>query len=240
MSKTLPRVQFNFLEDEIADEIEPVAEMIEDVDDEDDPTALAMPQPVERESIEREDIFEAVAPEPQNQLLKELVQKELPKQKKQPKVKEVKLTKSGKPRKPMTEAEKLHLANGRKKALEARKLKKIERDNQKEIDKEEKELLKKKKQKDFEKLKKEVEDPDPTPAPVQPQAQAQMFSRKDLEDAQLSAIISYEKIRAQRKKEKQEQQLIEAQKQDIRNKLTKAPGTYQSAYNSNNRFYGCY
>ena len=138
MSKTLPRVQFNFLEDEIEDEIEPVAEMIEDVEDEDDQTALAMPQPVERESIEREDIFEAVAPEPQNQLLKELVQKELPKQKKQPKVKEVKLTKSGKPRKPMTEAQKLHLANGRKKALEARKLKKIERDNQKEIDKEEK------------------------------------------------------------------------------------------------------
>jgi hypothetical protein len=238
MSKLAPRVQFNFMEEEVADD--PVVEHVmdeDDIDDEMDQDPLGMPEPVEREVIEQENIFDVPV---QNQLVKELLEKELPKPKKVPIKKEPKLTKSGKPRKPMSEEAKAKLALGRKKALETRRAKMIQRQEQKAIDDEEKELRKKKKEMDFKKLKKEVEEPEsvkPAPAPA---PQVQMFSRKDLEDAQLSAIMSYEKIRAERKKQRAEEQLIEQQRQEIRNKLTKAPGTYQSHYNQNNRFYNCY
>ncbi len=89
------------------------------------------------------------------------------------------------------------------------------------------------------KLKKEVEDPVPARAPDTPKPQAQMFTKKDLEDAQLSAILSYEKIRKDRKKVKAEKQLIEQQKQDIRNKLTR-PAGYGGNNTEKNRFYGYY
>ena len=236
MSKTAPRVQFNFLEEECDEVMEHITDNIED----DELDSLAMPESVEREEIEPDNIFDEPEPEPhKSKILKELVAQELPKVKKVKEQKPVKLTKSGKPRKPMTEEQKQRLAIGRQKALEQRKLNKIKRDEEKALEKEEKELLKKKKQKDFEKLKKEVEEPEgETPTPVRPQAQ--MFSKQDLEDAQLSAIMSYEKIRADRKKAKQEAQLIEAQKQEIRNKLTKQPGTYRSAYNPSNPYYNFY
>jgi len=235
MSKTAPRVQFNFLEEECDEVMEHITE---DVIEDDEIDSLSMPEPVEREAIEPDNIFDE--PEPhKSKILKELVAQELPKPKKVKEPKPVKLTKSGRPRKPMTEEQKQKLAIGRQKALEQRKINKIKRDEEKALLKEEQELLKKKKQKDFEKLKKEVEEPDTNqPTPARPQAQT--FTRKDLEDAQLSAIMSYEKIRAERKKSKQEAQLIEAQKQEIRNKLTKPAGTYQSAYNPQNRFYNCY
>mgnify|MGYP003636183292 CR=1 FL=1 len=236
MSKTAPRVQFNFLEEECDEVMEHITDNTED----DEIDSLAMPEPVEREAIEPDNIFDEPEPTPhKSQILKELVAQELPKPKKVKEPKPVKLTKSGRPRKPMTEEQKQKLAIGRQKALEQRKINKIKRDEEKALEKEEKELLKKKKQKDFEKLKKEVEEPDTNQlTPARPQAQT--FTRKDLEDAQLSAIMSYEKIRSERKKAKQEAQLIEAQKQEIRNKLTKQPGTYQSAYNPQNRFYNCY
>lgn len=238
MSKLAPRVQFNFMEDE--DESDPVVEHVveDDIDDEMGIDPLGMPEPVEREAIEQENIFDV--PEKQNQLLKELVQKELPKPKKEPVKKEPKLTKTGKQRKPMTEEAKAKLALGRKKALETRRAKMVQRQEQKAIDDEEKELRKKKKEMDFKKLKKEVEEPEsvkPAPAPA---PQAQMFTKEDLEQSNLNAIISYEKIRAERKKKRAEEQLIEQQRQEIRNKLTKAPGTYQSAYTPQNRYYNCY
>ena len=236
MSKNpAPRVQFNFLEDEIDDEPE-INESIVDIEDDDiQQASLSLPEPVEREAIEHENIFDV--PETPNQLLKELVDKKLPKPKKEPKKQEPKLTKNGKVRKPMTDAQKEKLAIGRQRALESRRRKKAEKDEAKAQAKEEAELLKKKRQMDLEKLKKEVEQPEiQKPAPVQPQQP--MFTKKDLEDAQLSAIMSYEKIRAERKKQRAEEQLIEQQKQEIRNKLTKPVG--YSQYNPQNRFYGCY
>lgn len=238
MSNPAPRIQFNFMEEEVADD--PVVEHVveDDIEDDMEQDPLGMPEPVEREAIEQENIFDV--PEKQNQLLKELVEKELPKPKKVPIKKEPKLTKSGKPRKPMSEEAKAKLAMGRKKALETRRAKMVQRQEQKAIDDEEKELRKKKKEMDFKKLKQEVEEPEsvkPAPAPT---PQAQMFTKRDLEESNLNAIISYEKIRAERKKKKQEEELIKQQQQEIRNKLTKAPGTYQSHYNQNNRFYNCY
>ena len=231
--KPAPRVMFNFMEDQI-EEDEPITETIEDVED------LSLPTPIERDPIEQENIFDV--PEQPNQLLKELVDKELPKpkQEKPKQVKEAKLTKTGKVRKPLTEYQKEKLALGRQRALETRRRKKMEKEEAKVQAKEENELLKKKKQMDFEKLKKEVQEPTapaPAPAPVQPQQP--MFTKKDLEDAQLSAIMSYEKIRADRKKAKQEQQLIEKQKQEIRDKLTRPVG-YGGHYTTQNRYYNCY
>ena len=142
----------------------------------------------------------------------------------------------------MTEEQKQRLALGRQRALEVRRAKKIERDEEKARANEEAGLLKKKKQMDFDKLKKEVEDPVPARAPAPapaPPPQAQMFTKKDLEDAQLGAILSYEKIRKDRKKIKAEKQLIEQQKQEIRNKLTR-PAGYGGNNTEQNRFYGYY
>ncbi len=236
MSNPAPRIQFNFMEDVTEEDEIPdsVNETIQDIDDDVEQQPLSLPEPVEREVIQQENIFDC--PEDKNQLLKELVEKKLPKPKKEPKKKEPKLTKTGKVRKPLSEQQKANLALGRERALETKRRKKIEREEAKSQAKEEAELLKKKKAKDLEKLKKEVEEPD---APAGKQPQPQMFTKKDLEDAQLSAIMSYEKIRAERKKVKQEEQLIQQQKEDIKNKLTKPVG-YRSAYNPSNRFYNYY
>ncbi len=238
MSNPAPRIQFNFMEDVTEEDEIPdsVNETIQDVEDVVEQQPLSLPEPVEREVIQQENIFDCPPAEDKNQLLKELVEKKLPKPKKEPKKKEPKLTKSGKPRKAMSEQQKASLALGRQRALETKRRKKIEREEEKQRAKEEAELLKKKKAKDLEKLKKEVEEPD---APAEKQPQAQMFTKKDLEDAQLSAIMSYEKIRAERKKQRAEEQLIQQQKEDIKNKLTKPVG-YRSAYNPSNRFYNYY
>ena len=234
MSKNpAPRIQFNFMENEIEEDI-PLEETIEDDDDDESIPALCIPEPVKREEIKQETIFDI---EEKNQILKDLIVKELPKPKKEKPVKEPKLTKSGKPRKPLSDAQKEHLALGRQRAIEVRRQKKIQREEDKVRADEEAELLKKKKQIDFEKLKKEVEEPvAEKPAPAVPQGI--FLTPKQLEEAQLSAIMSYEKIRADRKAKKKEEQLIEQQKQEIRNKLTKPVG--YSQYNPSNRFYNCY
>ncbi len=239
MSKNpAPRVMFNFMENEVEEDIQDiVTETIDDDDESVSALPCGLPEPVEREEIKQDNIFDVV--EEKNEILKDLIEKELPKPKKVKEPKPVKLTKSGKPRKPMTEEQKQRLALGRQKALEARRKKKIERDEEKARAKEEAGLLKKKKQMDFDKLKKEVEDPKPDAPASAPQPQAQMFTKKDLEDAQLSAILSYEKIRKDRKKIKAEKQLIEQQKQDIRNKLTR-PAGYGGNNTEKNRFYGYY
>lgn len=131
----------------------------------------------------------------------------------------VKLTKKGVPRKkrpPMSEEHKQKLALAREKAMEARKKKAADKKVQKALDMEEKELLKKQKHKRVQKLKEEVEEEAP-PQPIKSQA---IFTAEQLEEAQLNAIMNYEKIRKSRKAEKKEQQKKnmeqEALKQTIR------------------------
>ena len=46
-----------------------------------------------------------------------------------------------------------------------------------------------------------------------------MFSKKDLEDAQLDAIMKYEAIRKARKEEKRKQKLIDDQKEQLKQKI---------------------
>ena len=143
----------------------------------------------------------------------------------EPIVDNVKLTKKGVPRKkrpPMTEEHKEKLKAARVKAMASRKANAKERKAVKELNLEEKELLKKQRVKRVKKLKEEVEEDDnikPVPTIVE---KGNSFTKADLEEAQLQAILNYEKIRKTRKKEKQVKMGKDKEEQDLRDKLTQA------------------
>tara|TARA_R110002012_G_scaffold287903_1_gene480489 strand:+ start:26 stop:715 length:690 start_codon:yes stop_codon:yes gene_type:complete len=152
-------------------------------------------------------------------------------------VKDVKLTKKGKPRKarpPMTEAHKEKLKAARVKAMAVRKAKAQEKKDAKSLEKEEKELLKKQKVKRVKQLKEEVEEDVTSKQPIQ----EQMFSKKDLEDAQLNAIMNYEKIRKSRKEQKRIDQEKNKEQEAIRNQIRRAVAPAQPEYV--NPFANCY
>jgi len=154
-------------------------------------------------------------------------------------VKDVKLTKKGKPRKqrpPMTEAHKEKLKAAREKAMAVRKAKAQEKKDAKALEKEEKELLKKQKVKRVKQLKEEVEE-DIVPKPIKETIKEQMFSKKDLEEAQLNAIMNYEKIRKQRKEQKKIEQEKNKEQEAIRNQIRRAVAPPKEEYNM---FANCY
>ena len=159
--------------------------------------------------------------------------------------KEVKLTKKGKPRKqrpPMSEEHKEKLKFAREKAMASRKSKAKERKESKALDIEEKELLKKQKVKRVKKLKEEVDDETDEVNPnfvyedTKKSSNKQSFSKEDLEDAQLNAILNYEKIRKERKKEKHEKLKQNADQEQLKQKLRRAVAPTQEY----NPFNGCY
>ena len=164
--------------------------------------------------------------------------------------KERKLTKNGKERKPMSEEHKAKLKQAREKAFLVKKQKAEERKKMKEQDAEEKKLLKLKKQKDIEKLKKEVyEEPKPKPQPAPAPAPAPTppvpvreiireptLTAKDIENAQLNAIMSYEKLRKQRKEEKKKKQSEDAEMDRLREKLMRAKNP-KNNFSMNNGFF---
>jgi hypothetical protein len=148
----------------------------------------------------------------------------------------VKLTKKGKPRKqrpPMTEAHKEKLKIAREKAMASRIAKAKERKENLELEKQEKELLKQQKVKRVKQLKEEVEED----VPPTITKKEQVFTKKDLEQAQLQAIINYEKIRKSRKAEKEERKKMEAEEEAIKAQLRRAVAPPQKEYNP---FNGCY
>lgn len=148
----------------------------------------------------------------------------------------IKLTKKGKPRKqrpPMTEAHKEKLKDARVKAMASRKAKAQERKEVKSLDIEEKELLKKQKVKRVQKLKEEVDDE----TPLKEIVKEQTFTKKDLEDAQLNAIMNYEKLRKSRKEQKKIDQEKNREEEAVRNQLRRAVAPPQQEYNP---FGGCY
>ena len=151
----------------------------------------------------------------------------------------IKLTKKGKPRKkrpPMSEEHKAKLALAREKAMAARKKKAQERKENKALETEEKELLKKQKVKRVKKLKEEVEDND-VGSKIDPPKKEQSLTKQDLEEAQLQAIMNYEKIRKSRKAEKQVRQKKEAEQEALKSQLRRAVAPPQQEYNP---FNGCY
>lgn len=149
---------------------------------------------------------------------------------------EVKLTKKGKPRKqrpPMTEEHKEKLKIAREKAMASRIAKAKERKENLELERQEKELLKAQKVKRVQKLKEEVND-----EPIKEIKKEPIFTKKDLEEAQLQAIMNYEKIRKSRKAEKEERKKKEAEEEALRNQLRRAVAPPKPEYN--NPFSGCY
>tara|TARA_R110000765_G_scaffold271585_5_gene370352 strand:+ start:1120 stop:1827 length:708 start_codon:yes stop_codon:yes gene_type:complete len=150
----------------------------------------------------------------------------------------IKLTKKGKPRKqrpPMTEAHKEKLKAARVKAMAARQTKAKERQEAKLLEKQEKELLKQQKVKRVKQLKEEVEE-DIKPQPIKKNVIEQMFSKKDLEDAQLNAIMNYEKIRKQRKDIKRKEEKENKEHEKLKSQLRRAVTTQQEY----NPFQNCY
>jgi len=153
---------------------------------------------------------------------------------------EVKLTKKGKPRKkrpPMTEEHKEKLKLAREKAMLARKNNAKERKENKQLEKEEKELLKKQKIKRVNQLKKEVEI-DEDQIPIKKNVEKSIsFTKEDLQEAQLEAIMNYEKIRKSRKEEKRKTQEKQKEQQLLKQKIMRAVAPPEPEYNP---FAGCY
>jgi hypothetical protein len=148
----------------------------------------------------------------------------------------IKLTKKGKPRKvraPMSEEHKEKLKFARERAMEVRLKKAKERKENLQLEKQEKELLQKQKVKRVEKLKEEVEN-----EPIKELKKEQTFTKKDLEEAQLQAIMNYEKIRKSRKAEKEERKKKEAEEEAIKAQLRRAVAPSKPEYN--NPFQNCY
>lgn len=147
----------------------------------------------------------------------------------------VKLTKKGVPRKkrpPMSEEHKQKLALAREKAMAARKKKAADKKVAKALELEEKELLKKQKHKRVQKLKEEVEDDVvPTTKPV-----GNLFTKEQLEEAQLNAIMNYEKIRKTRKAEKKAKQKKDMEQEALKQTIRRAVQPQQEY----NPFMNCY
>jgi len=157
-----------------------------------------------------------------------------------PNMANVKLTKKGKPRKkrpPMTEEHKAKLALAREKAMASRKKKAQEKKENKALELEEKELLKKQKVKRVRKLKEEVGEDDEAPQPSKT-IKEKTFSKQDLEEAQLQAIMNYEKIRKSRKEKKKIEQEKNKEQEALKAQIRRAVAPPQKEYN--NPFANCY
>ena len=144
----------------------------------------------------------------------------------------VKLTKKGKPfkkRPPLSEAHKEKLKAARLKAVEVRRKKAQEKKEVKDLDIEEKELLKKQRIKKVKKLKEEVEEPEPLKE-IKETARPNQ-NNVDVEKAVLEGITKYELIRKQRKKEKREQEARDKEEDLVRETLRRAVAPTPKAHN---------
>ena len=230
-------IDFKFAEDELPDSNIELEELAPEEEE-----ALAEPALIkfeEKEEIIHDDIFAKVEIKPKVSDAKE---KEIVKEilKDDNIIEAVAPKKEKKKRKPLSEEHKAKLAISRGKALEARRGKAAERKKMKELENEEKELLKTQKINKFNKLKKEVtggaEEAEPKPAPKEA-----VFTKKDLEQAQLDAIMKYDSLRKVRKEEKKKAAMIEAERQKMLNTINRAVGGPQYQYrDGSNRFDGCY
>lgn len=219
MSKKIaPRVQLNFAPEEVIDED---SDIISDGEAEEELSLpVSMPevpaQAVERKEIVENDIFDNINPS-LNGLNEDLIINEIHE--------EPPPAPRTKPRKKtgrkLSEEHAAKLALAREKALATRRANAEEKKRMKEIENKTKELKKKKAVKELEELKDEVDNTDKPvkSTPSVNQQSVNMFSKKDLEDAQLEAIMKYETIRKARKEEKKKQQMIDQQKEQLKQKI---------------------
>ena len=214
--KIAPRVQLNFApEEEIIDDSEIIS------DGEEPSLPVSMPEVIERKEIVENDIFDLKIKEHDEINISDEIDEQPPaprKKKVSPAVqeKQVKPTKTGRK---LSEEHAAKLALAREKALATRRANAEEKKRMKEIENKTKELKKKKAVKELEELKDEVDNNKPVNYTPSVNQQNVMFSKKDLEDAQLEAIIKYETIRKARKEEKKKQQMIDQQKEQLKQKI---------------------
>lgn len=216
--KVAPRVQLNF-EPEVSDAVEEDITLLagarEDLD-----MPMDMPEVIEHEEIVENDIFDlkmkeqieepVIVDEPEP--LPTPKPKPLPK----PQTKQTKKTKTGRK---LSDEHRAKLALAREKALATRRKNAEERKKMKEIEKQTKELKKKKAQKDLKQLEDEVINDKPQTIMKDTSYPASMITRKDLEEAQLDAIMKYEAIRKARKEEKKKKKMIDDQKKELQKKI---------------------
>lgn len=179
---------------------------------------------IEKEPIKSEDIF--LTPEPPKPVKAE---------------KPVRLNKNGQPRKKRiyTEEQKEAMRVRMKLAREQRgkntQVKKLKIATAKKH----KELKEKTMEQEIEEMeqkltKKNNSQPNPVPA-SQPK---QSFTKEDLEEAQLGAIVKYESIRKQRKQKKKQEQLIAQEKEALKELVKREMNQSWEAVSG--RFSGCY
>ena len=214
--KVAPRVMLNF-EPEIIDEPLP-----EDTVSEVEGLPIEVPEVIEREQIVENDIFDLKLQDDKQQEI--IINEEPPTPKPQAKQTQAKTTKQiqakQKEKRRLSDEHRAKLALAREKALETRRRNAEEKKKMKEIETKTKELKKKKAVKDLEQLEDEVVNADKSQPVISTTVQQNvMFTKKDLEDAQLQAIMNYETIRKARKEEKKKQQMIEQQKKDLQKKI---------------------
>lgn len=138
-------------------------------------------------------------------------------------------TKPPKKKRVLTEEHKAKLALARVKAMETRKRNIAEKKELKELEKRAKEKKKRelKRYVEDETEQQEVKEKVPVVEKViekvvEKRPKSPTITKKDLEDAQLEAIIKYEALRKERKKKKLEQQKIESEKEVVRQTIKKA------------------
>jgi len=229
----MPEVKMDFIPDDMTDDEDEISsEEIEEFNEDKDKPKVS---DAKTQDEDEEDLIKKVVPKAKSKRddmnINEIFNMPQQSQVEEP---NVKLTKKGKPRKkrpPMSEEHKAKLALAREKAMESRKKKAQERKENKALETEEKELLKKQKVKRVNQLKEEVLE---EPTKINKESS---FSKKDLEDAQLQAIMNYEKIRKQRKEEKKERQKQEAEQEALKAQLRQAVAPPKQEYNP---FSGCY
>ena len=216
--KVAPRVQLNFAPEEISDE-EPQGASSAIIDDEIESLQdmpRDMPEVIERDKIVENDIFDLKIKEQEHIVIEEEKIPDTPKptlKAAKPKTEPQKTKK----KRQLSEEHKAKLALAREKALVTRRAKAEEKKKMKEIENKTKELRKKKAQKDLEQLEDEVIHDKPSkPTIVQ---HGSVFTKEDLENAQLDAIMKYEALRKARKEEKRKQQMIDQQKKDLQKKI---------------------
>ena len=230
MSKKIaPRVMLNFEPEHISDEEELIEDEELDLAKPANGLPCEVPEVIERKKIVENDIFDNISTASDvnpslNGMCEDIVINEVdespppaPRKKPQKKTDNTKpQVSNAKPKRKLSEEHAAKLALAREKALATRRAKAEEKKKMKKIEDETKELKKKKAQKDLEILKDEVVNN--KPVTVQQNSNV-MFSKKDLEDAQLEAIMKYEAIRKARKEEKKKQKLIDEQKEQLKRKI---------------------
>ena len=224
--KVAPRVQFNF-EPDVIEEPETINNdlLIEngDVIDEDYDSiqVVEMPEVIEKEQIVEDNIFESMKSKVNKDLEISEIDEEIvsPVKPVKPLVKKVNSPKPQKKKRVLSKEHKAKLALAREKALVTRRAKAEEKKRMKQIENETKSLRKKKAEKDLEDLKSNIDNEKPVintnSAPVQ------SFTKQDLENAQLEAIIKYETIRKARKEEKNKQKMIQEQKEQMKRQIAR-------------------